>query len=220
MSETMTITPRTRTILIVVAAFAIAMAYVEAAVVVYLRDLYYPDGFSLPLRDMPGRMITIELIRELATFVMLATVAFLAGRKRWERFGWFVIAFGIWDIFYYVWLKATLGWPQSLFDWDILFLVPLPWIGPVIAPVLISICMIVIGFLIARAVSLGHEFHATRFAWLLAVLGTVAILISFMYDTGATLRQQLPHPYPYWLLAIGLALYLWGFLKAWNASIR
>jgi len=196
------------------------MAFVEAAVVVYLRALYYPDGFSLPLRDMPTRMVTIELFRELATLIMLGAVAWLAGKKRWERFGWFIITFGFWDIFYYVGLKAALDWPATLFDWDILFLIPLPWIGPVIAPVLVSICMIVIGFLIVRLIASGIEFRPTRLSWVAAVVGTFVILISFMYDTDATLAQKMPHPYPYWLLAIGLALYIEGFRRAWQASVR
>ena len=108
--------------LIYVMLFAVAMGYFEAAIVVYLRELYYPEGFSFPLTVPPVRLIIIELFREAATIIMLISVAALAARKFWERFGYFIILFGIWDIFYYISLKVTLNWPSTLFDWDILFL--------------------------------------------------------------------------------------------------
>lgn len=194
--------------------FAVAMAYVEAAVVVYLRGLFYPDGFSLPLKQIPDRYIAVELFRELATVVMLSTVAGLAGKRFWERFGYFLILFGVWDIFYYIWLAATLGWPASLFDWDILFLIPVPWIGPVIAPVAISCGMVISGHSITRRYTTGGYFRATRVAWILSLGATAIILYSFMGDTDATLRLQQPRPYHYELLVAGLALYGIAFAHA------
>src|SRR5262245_43389925 len=127
----------------VVALFAIAMAWVEAAVVFYLRTMldriepYQPN----PLPEFGG-LAKAELIRELATLIMLAIVGWLAGRTARSRVGYFLIAFGVWDIFYYVFLKVLTGWPRSLFDWDLLFLIPLPWWGPVLAPVSIAALMI------------------------------------------------------------------------------
>ncbi|MDD4051241.1 MAG: hypothetical protein PHR28_05000 [candidate division Zixibacteria bacterium] len=206
------------TLVIVVAVFAVAMAYVEAAVVVYLRGLFYPDGFSLPLKVIPGRYIAVELFRELATMVMIATVAGLAGKRFWERFGYFLILFGVWDIFYYVWLAITLGWPVSLMDWDILFLIPLPWIGPVIAPVAISCGMIIAGYLIIRRFASGGYFRATWPAWILSLGATAIILSSFMGDTDATLRLQQPRPYHYGLLVAGLVLYGLAFVHAYLKS--
>jgi len=198
--------------------FAAAMAYVEAAVVVYLRELFYPDGFSLPLKVIPDRYLTVELFRELATLIMLSAVAGLAGKRPWERFGYFLILFGVWDIFYYIWLAATLGWPASLYDWDILFLIPLPWIGPVIAPVAISCGMIIAGYLIIRRFTSGGHFRATWAAWILSLGATAIILYSFMGDTDATLRLQQPQPYHYGLLAAGLILYGLAFAHAYLKS--
>ena len=128
-----------------VTLYAIAMGYIEAAVVVYLRDLYYPGGFRFPLASFPEAMAPVEIARETATLVMLGAVGTLAGKRFWERFGWFIIAFGVWDIAYYGWLKVLLDWPASLFEPDILFLIPSSWVGPVIAPVLVSVLMIGIG---------------------------------------------------------------------------
>ncbi|MBK6833902.1 MAG: hypothetical protein IPG89_06345 [Bacteroidetes bacterium] len=65
---------------------------------------------------------------------MLVGAGIIAGKTRLTRFAYFIIAFAIWDIFYYVFLYVLLQWPESLFTWDILFLVPVPWTGPVIAP--------------------------------------------------------------------------------------
>src|SRR4029450_9032556 len=83
-------------------AYAVAMAYLESAIVVYLRRLYYPQGLSFPLSiadieglrhlmarqpvfDFPLAIIDtptllLELGREAATMVMLAAVGIAAGR--------------------------------------------------------------------------------------------------------------------------------------------
>ncbi len=204
--------------LALVALFALAMGYLEAAVVAYLRELYYPTGFVFPLKGMPGRIIAIELARELATIIMLATAAGITGRKRWERFGYFLILFGIWDIFYYVWLKVILDWPSTLTDWDILFLIPVPWIGPVIAPVLVALLMTVCGYLITRRISDGGEFSPGALAWVTGVTATIVILYSFMKDTQATIGQGEPDAYSYPLLLVGLALYIGAFVVTWRRS--
>jgi hypothetical protein len=124
------------------------MAWVEAAAVLYLRTLmgrlepYQPN--PLPVT---GNLSSVEVAREAATLIMLLAVGILAGRAWRSRLGYAAVAFGVWDIFYYVFLKAMCGWPRSAMDWDILFLIPLPWWGPVLAPVLISLLLILWGTL-------------------------------------------------------------------------
>ena len=136
---------------LVLGLFAIAMGYVEAAVVVYLRRIYYPQGFAFPLNNaVLDRMFLVEPGRELATIVMLTTIAILVGRKRVERVGWFLFCFATWDVFYYVWLKALLHWPPSLLTWDILFLIPFPWAAPVLSPALVAASMAVWGLVLVR----------------------------------------------------------------------
>ena len=198
--------------------FAVAMGYFEAAVVVYLRELFYPFGFTFPLREMPHNLIVIEIFRELSTLVMLLTVAGIAGKRFWERFGYFVVMFGVWDIFYYVWLWATIRWPMSLLDWDILFLIPIPWIGPVIAPVLVSILMIITGLAITGLYARGYTFRPDLWTWLAAIVATGLILYTFMRDTGAALKQQTPEPYSYGLFVLGLLLYMGAFLWAYHRT--
>src|SRR5436190_22730947 len=138
----MMIRARARARWLLVLVFATAMAWMESATVYYLRlmfdrlEPYQPD--AMPMRGVVG---PVELVRELATLVMLFTVGLLAGRTRRSRIGYMAIAFGAWDILYYVFLKVIYGWPKSLFDWDVLFLLPLPWWGPVLAPMLIAALM-------------------------------------------------------------------------------
>jgi len=135
--------------------FAIAMAFVETAVVVDLRALYYPTAFTFPLAPIDRRIAITELVRELATMVMLLAPGALLTRSALLRFAWFIYCFGVWDIFYYVFLKVILDWPATLFDWDILFLVPVPWVGPVLAPVIVSCGMIAFGLLVLHHRSSG-----------------------------------------------------------------
>jgi hypothetical protein len=139
----------------VVAVYAVAMAYVEAAVVSYLREA---RGIEDLMRDLPtnfDRLAAIEIGREAATMVMLGTVGFIAGTRLQDRLGYFVFAFGLWDIAYYFWLALFEGWPDSPLDWDVLFLIPVPWWGPVLAPVLIAAVMCVGGIAAVLQVERG-----------------------------------------------------------------
>jgi hypothetical protein len=200
-----------RSRLALVLFFAVAMAMVEAAVVAYLRSLYYPEGFTIMLKALSHQHMMIEVGREIATLVMLATVAGLAGRERWERFGWFITLFGFWDFFYYVWLKITIDWPLSLTDWDILFLIPAPWVGPVVAPMLVSVLMVIAGISITRLYRRRVRFRPTATTWWVSIAATAMTLYTFLRDSGRVTRGQQPEPYSYGLLILGLALYLFAF---------
>ena len=194
--------------------FGVAFALVEASVVVYLRALYYPAGFEFPLRLITIDHLGVELAREAATILMLVAIGALAGRTKWDKFGFFLVAFGVWDIFYYVWLMVFVGWPAAMVDWDVLFLLPLRWIGPVIAPVLISLLMIYCGAVIVRRFAAGRSFAPGWKSWILAGLATAVLLVSFMIDTDATLHEAMPGPYRYELLGFGLLLYAISFFLA------
>jgi hypothetical protein len=200
--------------------FAVAMAYLEAAVVVYLRELYYPEGFNFPIKGMPTRMAAVEVAREFATVVMLLTVTGLAAKRFWERFGCFIILFGIWDIFYYAWLKAAINWPAGLTDWDVLFLIPIPWVGPVVAPILVSTVMILSGLGIIYLFAREVPFKPTGLAWVLATTATLVILYTFMEGSGSDLEGLTPPPYKYHFLIAGLAFYLAAFIHSYSRSVR
>src|SRR3990170_1050100 len=129
--------PSFRSTALAVLTFGIAMGYLEAAVVVYLRAALGAAPAGLPsIGDGAAFAVfeSTEIVRELATLVMIAAVGWLAGRSKVERLAWAAVVFGSWDIVYYVGLRLLIGWPSSLESWDVLFLVPAPWVGPVWAP--------------------------------------------------------------------------------------
>ncbi|HET6373214.1 MAG TPA: hypothetical protein VFG76_07900 [Candidatus Polarisedimenticolia bacterium] len=200
--------------LITLLVFAAAMAFVEAAVVVYLRALYYPEGFSFPLKGMSPEILAIELAREASTIVMLVAVSLLSGSDRWERFLHFAAAFGMWDIFYYVWLYVALGWPASLLDWDILFLIPVPWIAPVLAPVIVSASLIAGSLILLSLKRRGVTVRVSPSAWWLGVAAGALVLASFMTDWRSVVEGRPPQPYPWALFLAGETLGL-GAL-AWS----
>ena len=176
-------TANRQTTWLLVAIFAVAMAWVEAAVVYDLRVLvdrlepYQPN--PLPIS---GALGNIELAREVATLVMLATVGALAGVTLRTRLAYAAIAFGTWDIFYYLFLKVMYGWPRSPFDWDILFLLPLPWWGPVIAPVSIAVLMLAWGTLATASSAASTPGPRESRLWPAAALGAALALYVFMAE--------------------------------------
>jgi hypothetical protein len=196
--------------LLLVGLYAAAMAWVESAVVYYLRvtidrvEPYQPNPLPLTTLDF-GR---VELVREAATLIMLLAVGWLAGRTSRARLGYALIAFGVWDILYYTFLIPMTGWPRSLFDWDILFLLPLPWWGPVLAPVSISLLMAACGALMSQ-----FDIVAPRHTWLLNFAGVVVALYVFMTDAIGALsggveavRAVLPVSFNWPLFVVALAL--------------
>jgi hypothetical protein len=189
-----------------VTIYAVAMAYVESAVVVYLRAIYYPHGFTFPLALMPPAMAAIEVGREAATLVMLVGVAALVGTDRWDRFLAFCVAFGIWDLAYYAWLWLLVRWPPSLFTWDLLFLIPVPWVGPVLAPALISVALVAGAVLLLGLKDQGVLLSFSTPTWTLAVIGGCLVLGSFTFDFATVLRQESPSPFHWGVFGLGVGL--------------
>ncbi|HLH57386.1 MAG TPA: hypothetical protein VKY92_27655 [Verrucomicrobiae bacterium] len=210
-----------------VAVYACAMAWVEAAVVFYLRtmvDRIEPhQAYPLPIA---GGLGAAELVREAATLIMLLAVGTLAGKTWRHRLAYSAIAFGVWDILYYVFLKILCGWPHSLLDWDILFLLPLPWWGPVLAPVLISVLMIAWGTLVLSERRSEPKFKAAFAAWFLNACGVILALRIFMADTlrvagqgTDAVRNVLPEHFSW--PPFGLALLLMScpvILELWSSG--
>ena len=196
---------------LVVVGFAIAMAWVEAASVFYIRALVNRiEPYQADPLPMNGALGNVELWREAATLVMIATLGALAGSTWRRRAGYSALAFGAWDIFYYVFLRLISGWPRTLLDWDILFLLPLPWWGPVLAPVSIALVMIVWGTLATQS---GDRAPDARWPWALAGVGTLLALGLFMIDTWRALPdgrdavlQVLPATFNWPLFCVAVAL--------------
>ncbi|HNX79579.1 MAG TPA: hypothetical protein PKJ24_06835 [Prolixibacteraceae bacterium] len=162
--------------------FAVAMGFLEGIVVVYVRQLYYPSGFDFPLTLLSPEMLKIEWLREITTLVMLGSIAWIAGRNFIQRLSFFLFTFGIWDIFYYVLLKWILDWPSSLLTWDVLFLIPVPWLGPLLAPVICSLVMILMAFLYTYLAEAGKPLKIKVSDWLLLLGGSAVIFFTFIRD--------------------------------------
>jgi hypothetical protein len=202
----------------VVVLFSIAFANIEATVVVYLREIFHPDGFHFPMTvfgDGPQwkRFLHIERGREAATIVLILTTCWLAGRNRRQRFAYFLTIFAIWDIFYYVWLKVLIGWPAAIMDWDILFLIPVTWASPVLYPVLISIVLIAFAVIILYCDWCGRPLRANASDWLAFGMSGLIMIVSFCI-VGVHITEQDFESYFYRsLFAAGLLLGIATFVK-------
>jgi hypothetical protein len=201
--------------------FAVAMGFLEAAVVVYLRELYYPGGFRFPIVLIPDRVAMVELVREVTTILMLLAVSVLAGRSGHDRFFAFAYLFGVWDLVYYLALKLFLGWPESLLTWDVLFLIPVPWLSPVIYPMIVAL-LLVVGYASHTLLSRRRGgLRLGRWEWLVAVLGAIILVTSFCWEWRAVLEGVMPGPFPAPMFSAGLVLAAAPFaLAAWRALQR
>jgi len=206
--------------------FSIAMGYMESAIVVYLRKIYYPEGFNFPLTPIETHIGLTEILREAATLIMLITIGIVAGKTKLQRFSFFIFCFGIWDIFYYVFLKVLLNWPGNLFDWDILFLIPVPWVGPVIAPCILSLTMIAVAILFTCS---ERYLKVKTTDWLMLSAGSLIIIFSFIYDYISILISQrnpgnnsallsemnnyIPQVYHWWIFLTGESILIFTMIS-------
>jgi hypothetical protein len=210
--------------------FGISFGYVEAAVVIYLRALYEPLGQRLTPGRAPGdlfplldrdrmvaeapetaRILNVEVIREAATIVMLAAAALLVTGERNLWLPAFAVAFGVWDVSFYLVLKLWTGWPASLLTWDLLFTLPVPWTAPVLAPMIVSMTIVGCGL-----AALYRPVDIRALHWIGLILGGGLIVLSFTWDFPYVLAGNLPHPFAWWLFLTGELMGLGAFLHAFG----
>jgi hypothetical protein len=218
--------------------FGIAVGYLESAVVVYLRELYYPAGFSFPLSVMSGSIGLTELLRELSTLAILVSIAHLAGNTKIQRYAWFFYTFAVWDIGYYIFLKLLVDWPDSLLTWDILFLIPTTWTGPVIAPIIVSLTMIFFAFLL---LILDVKVPAAKFektTVILLMIGAGIVFLSFIWDYSlfmirnckfsglfnanlaeTAIKNYIPVHFNWWLFCAGLLIIYAGLFRLFKTVV-
>ena len=170
-----------------IAIYAIGMAYIEASIVVYLRKLYGISDLIISVPSFDPQVSIIELGRELATLIMLFAIGFASGKRFQSQIGFSLYAFGLWDIWYYIWLVVFIGFPHSFFDWDLLFLIPLPWWGPVITPVMISVLMIISGARLALLEERGLLVKPRSVDWIMLSIGACIMLYTFMSNAIGSL---------------------------------
>jgi hypothetical protein len=194
----------------------VSVGWFEAAVVVYLRELYYPGGFDFPVVLASGRVALVELGRELASLFLLAAAARLAGRAFIERFAAFALLFGVWDLVYYGVLKLVLGWPSTLATWDILFLLPWPWVGPVWAPCVVSLALVAGGSYVYWTAD--HPRAPRPLDWGVLSLGGLTVVGAFLAEGHVVLTQTRPQAFPSGVFWSGLLVALsWFVAYEWRA---
>jgi hypothetical protein len=217
-----------------VSLFAIAFAWVESSVVVYLREIFYGGSFYFPIvvdwdngQYAANHLTSIELFRETATIIMLAAIGCLSGKNRLQKISFFMIAFGIWDIFYYVWLYMMIGWPEHLMTWDLLFLIPLPWVAPVVTPVLISIAMIAAGSLFIYFDEMGIRQKFFWYDWVILMGCVLIIITAFCWDWKNIIRfpdgierTGIPNPFLWKLYLPAFCLSVCWFSYRFIQNIR
>ena len=195
----------------VAVVFGIAFAYIESAVVVYLRPIFHPHGCTFP-REVFGvtaeakRLFLTEIGREVATLVLILTASWLFGRVAQERAAYFLALFAVWDVFYYVWLKVLLDWPASIMDWDVLFLIPAVWASPTLCPVLVSTLMFGFAVAILHRCAHGRPLIVTRGDWLGWLVSTGIVIVSFCLGGRHITQADYAEYFPAWLFALGFAL--------------
>jgi hypothetical protein len=201
---------------LVVGLFALAMAYLEAAVVVYLQKALKVEPLTLfPLKNQGslGGLGKIEIGREIATLFMLAMVGWLAGLNALERLAWTAVAFGVWDICYYAWLWVFIGWPTSLGTNDLLFLIPVPWVAPVWAPMVVSLALIFFGLLVAGRFGRGEIFSIKPRHFALMFIGSLVVIVSFTIHFRLILNGGTPTAFAWPIFVAGLALAIFGIAR-------
>ena len=194
--------------------FSIAFAFIETSVVIYLRTIYYPDGFSFPLHDISNFHYTIELIREFSTIILLFIIALILGKNILEKNLYFLFLFGLWDIFYYLFLKLTLNWPTSLLTWDILFLIPITWASPVLVPIIIAITMVFISGYTHYLLSKKIKIKISYLDLAILLIALFILFISFILPFSYISKRIIPEIYHWELLIIGELLILFIFIKS------
>ncbi len=197
--------------LAIAVAFGVAFAYIESAVVVYLRAIFHPDGFTFPLQafditPLGNRLLLTEVGREAATLVLIVAAAWLFGRTLQERVAWSLVIFAVWDVFYYVWLKVLLDWPASIMDWDILFLIPAIWASPVLCPVLVSAAMFAFAVAILSRSAQGTGLVVRYADWLGWLASTVIIIVSFCLGGTHVMEPDYAEHFHWPLFAVGYAV--------------
>ncbi len=183
------------------------MSYLESAVVVYLDGaLGAPVGDIFPLRPAFAghELVAIEVGREAATLVMIALVGVIAGRTPLERLAWSAVVFGACDIGYYAWLFVVAGWPPSLLTADLLFLIPVPWVGPVWSPLVVSLALVGFGLAAARTIRQGHVVALRPWHVTAGVGGGALVILSWTVDFRRISDGGAPGDYAWPVFAVGM----------------
>lgn len=209
-------------------ALALAFGWIEASVVVYLREISvreaalhattYLANLPIAMTTLPAGLVALEIAREACTIVLLTAVGWLAGRRPADRIGAFIAAFGVWDLTYYAVLRAVSGWPESISTWDILFLIPAPWVAPVWAPITVAGLFVLGGSYLYWTAGFERRYQWTD----LGVLLTSACLTiaAFLVGSSAIVDRRVPEHFPAWLFWSGVVLGVAWFVRVERRAVQ
>lgn len=204
--------------------FALAFGWIEANIVVHLRELYLRDaagvnaGLEVTQVVLPDNVVWIEIVREACTMFVLAAVGWLCSPRLAGRIGGFLVAFGIWDLMYYVGLWLIIAWPASLATWDILFLIPVPWVAPVWTPAVVALVFVAAGSWLFLTDTNPRDW---RWADAAVIVAACAIIVgSFVVESGAVAERRVPERFAWWLYWPGVALGVSWFVRAERREVR
>jgi len=200
--------------------FAFTMGFFEAAAVVYLRRLWMLGEFDPATMSLSNRLVLTEVLRETASLGMIAVVACLAGRRGIDRLAHAALIFGIWDILYYLFLHVLIGWPASPFDWDILFLIPRPWVGPVLAPFLVSAALVTGGLIVVLRESSGRPVAPGALSWAGAIVGGAIVVGSFLAPEVPRSATDSSSGFSWAIFLTGIAIAMAGFAHSLRRPSR
>jgi hypothetical protein len=206
---------------------ALVFGWIEASVVVYLREISlreaalhtttYLTNLQITLASLPDYVVALEIAREACTLVLLAAAGWLAGRRPADRIGAFVAAFGIWDLTYYAVLRLVSGSPDSLSTWDILFLIPSPWVAPVWAPVTVAALFVLAGSYLFWTADRGRRYRWTDVGVLLA--SACLTVAAFLVESTAVIDHRVPERFPIWLFWSGVGLGTAWFVRVERRAV-
>lgn len=189
----------------VLAVFAAAMGMLEAICVIYLRWAFPASTHFLP----PPRVLQIEALREACTIIMIVGAGWLGGFNAHTRLASFVLVFGVWDIVYYL----GLWWPgdsqSGLLDWDLLFLIPEHWYGPILAPVLISVYFVAACVFVHWKEEQGTPFVLSARNLMVQLVAAAVWYLSFVKDSETITKhgfEGVSYSWPLFALGMGIAL--------------
>jgi hypothetical protein len=226
-------------LLVILVLFGVVVGYLEAATVVYIRVMYepmhkrlFPDrapddlfpafSFEQWAREAPAyvRSPVMEVVREIGTVLALALVALAVAPtvRRWAATVFLLLGVTGWS--FYLWLKVLMGWPHSLSDWDVIFIVPLPWVGPVWAPLAAYTAMAAAPGWFFWSEAVGRPLRAGPVGWLLLLAGGLVMMAPFCWDYQHLASGGYPRAFNGAVLAAGLLLVFAGLVFAWRRGAK
>jgi len=202
--------------LLILTIFSISLAFAVASSIYFLRIHFYPEGFQFPLNPISGTPLLVEYCREASSLIIISIVSYLMGKNFREKIASFLFIFGVWDIFYYVWLYFMLNWPSSLMTWDLLYVIPGLWVGPVLAPLIVCGVLISTALVIFYFENKNIKIPFSKKMWAIEIIAGLGVVISFIWNFKAVYRSSELH-FPWWLfilsLLIGIITFYYPVLK-------